>query len=103
MTPPFDLTKFRASLLLQGQIGHLSEGEREALALTEVDQDGLSEDALGQQLFCQAMQGRRDWIAVHCNHAHCVERVRDDRLRLTGRRFSFADKDEAFAFKMQFQ
>lgn len=102
MKPPFDLTKLRVSLPLQLQIGHLSEAEREAMAPLVVNQNGLSEDALGQQCFSQALHARQDWIAANCEHLHWIDPVRDTHLRLIGRRFRFADKDEAFAFRMRF-
>lgn len=102
MRPPFDLAKFRASLPLQQQLGFLGEPERVALLPYAVHQQTLSEDALGQQRFCQELLERQGWIAENCSHPHWVDTIRDNQLRLTGRRYRFADPDEAFAFRMRF-
>lgn len=102
MRPPFDLAKLRASLPLQQQLSILSKAERAVLLPHTVEQTTLSEDSLGQRRFCQELRIRMDWIADNCLHPHLIETIRDNQLRLTGRRFRFADADEAFAFRMRF-
>lgn len=102
MKPPFDLTKFHASRPLHQRLATLGKSERAVLLPHAVDQQTLSEDALGQQRFCQDLQERRNWIAENCSHAHWIDTIRDAGLRLTGRCFRFADADEAFAFRMRF-
>jgi hypothetical protein len=62
----------------------------------------FSEDALGQQRFCQQMQARQEWISTHCEGDHEIEPIRDPQQRLTGRLFRFSDRNEAFWFKLLF-
>ena len=102
MTLPFDLAKFRASLPLQQQLSILSKAEWAAMLPHAVEQQTLSEAALGQQRFFQELQERRNWIDQNCSHLHWADPIRDGLSRLTGLCFSFADEDEAFAFKMRF-
>lgn len=101
MRPPFDLAKFRSSLSPGTAIGLTVDPEQGTLP-HKVDQPNLSEDAYGQQRFCQELQERRDWIAENCSHSNWVGPIRDNQLRLIGRRFFFADPAEAFCFKLRF-
>lgn len=102
MKSPFDLNKLPASLKRQAQINRMTEAERRGSFPATVEQDGLSEDALGQKGFCQSLQERRNWVEINCVGLHFVETIRDNRFRITGRRYHFSNADDAFAFKMRF-
>jgi hypothetical protein len=102
MKPPFDLAKFRSSLPPGVAIGPTIDPEQGILMPHKVDQPTLSEDAYGQQRFCQELQERRNWIAENCSHPNWVDPIRDNQLRLIGRRFFFADPGEAFHLKLRF-
>jgi hypothetical protein len=66
-----------------------------------VDAIGLSEDRLGYPRFPQELAARREWCADHCNGKYEIEPIRDRRMRLVGRRFKFADLNDATYFKLR--
>jgi hypothetical protein len=67
-----------------------------------VDCVGLTEDDLGYPAFPQALQERREWCRESCRHGYEIEPIRDEQMRLIGRRFYFADQGEATLFKVLF-
>ncbi len=53
------------------------------------------------EAFAEEFQRRRPWCREHCGHAFAVEPVRDRAEgRDTGRRFRFADLEEAAMFRL---
>jgi hypothetical protein len=66
-----------------------------------VDAIGLSEDRLGYPRFPQEFVARREWCADHCNGRYEIEPIRDQQMRLVGRRFMFENEVDAVYFKMR--
>jgi hypothetical protein len=65
-----------------------------------IDAIGLSEDHLDVR-FPQEFVARREWIADHCYGAVEIEPIRDAQMRLVGRRFKFAELNDATYFKLR--
>lgn len=97
MKQPFDLSRLRAAF----KTGFTDEARRAATPHLVHCHD-LNEERLGQQPFCREFQDRRLWIEAYCNGLHEVEPILDEVRRVTGRRYRFADADDAFAFKLRF-
>ncbi len=55
-------------------------------------------DSEFERKFCE----RRDWCRDRCYLDHEIEPIRDDQMRLTGRRFRFANGADATLFKTFF-
>jgi hypothetical protein len=66
-----------------------------------VDAVGLSEDRLGYPRFPQEFVARREWCAENCYGRYEIEPIRDSQMRLIGRRFKFADLNDAIYFKLR--
>lgn len=67
-----------------------------------VDQPVLSRECLGDDAFEEALQERRAWLAENLAGVHHGEPVRDSEGVITGRRFFFADPNDAFSFRIRF-
>jgi hypothetical protein len=79
----------------------ITEARRDATPHV-VSQPGLTRDHLGDEVFEAAMEERRLWIAQNCREDHLIEPLRNERGVLIGRRYRFADPDEALWFRMRF-
>ncbi|MBL0404238.1 hypothetical protein JKG68_09690 [Microvirga aerilata] len=66
-----------------------------------VDAVGLSEERLGYPRFPQELTARREWIAENCYGAVEIEPIRDAQMRLVGRRFIFANLNDATYYKLR--
>jgi chorismate-pyruvate lyase len=66
-----------------------------------IDAVGLSEDNLGQRRFAQELVARREWIAENCYGVVEIGPIRDAQMRLVGRRFQFADLNDAIYFMLR--
>jgi hypothetical protein len=66
-----------------------------------VEQPGLTRQHLGDQAYEAAIYARRVWIAEHCVGDHIGETVSKGGCA-TGKRFRFADKDDADQFGLRF-
>lgn len=67
-----------------------------------VEQPGLSREHLGDEGFTEALQERRTWFGDNLVGDHRGEAVRDSEGNITGRRFFFANPNDAFFFSMRF-
>jgi hypothetical protein len=65
-----------------------------------IDAIGLSEDHLDIR-FPQEFVARREWIAENCYEAVEIEPIRDQQMRLVGRRFRFESLTDATYFKLR--
>lgn len=98
MRQPFDLSKLREAGFKRGFV----DDDRRAATPHTVGCNGLNEDQLGTQRFCQDREERRLWIIAHCVGENEIEPIRDAHGRLCGFLYRFAVSDEAFAFRMRF-
>jgi hypothetical protein len=74
---------------------------RIAVCSHAVEQPNLTRDHLGDEDYEAEIIARRMWIAEHCVGDHVGETVRSGGL-VTGKRFHFADADDAFYFRLRF-
>jgi hypothetical protein len=67
-----------------------------------VDCPDLAREVIGDAEFKRQFTERRDWCRDRCSMDHKVEPIRDDQMRLTGRRFRFSNEEDATLFKTFF-
>src|SRR4051812_26884053 len=67
-----------------------------------VDALDLNEEKLGILRYASELQERRDWCTVFCRDDWEIEPIRDDQMRLFGRRFRFTDIVDAVFFTLRF-
>ncbi|WP_238258448.1 hypothetical protein [Methylorubrum podarium] len=67
-----------------------------------VPQPGLLRSVMGDDAFLAALDERRRWIAANCEGSFQFADLRDSKGKLKGMLYKFADRNEAFSFRMYF-
>lgn len=67
-----------------------------------VDAVDLNEEKLGIISYASDLQERRDWCTEFCRDDWEIEPIRDEQMRLIGRRFRFTDVVDAVFFRIRF-
>jgi hypothetical protein len=83
------------------QYGFVDQARRAATPHT-VDILGMDEEKIGWEQCAAKLNERRDWCSEFCRADWEIEPLRDERMRLVGRRFRFADEVDAVHFKLRF-
>jgi hypothetical protein len=85
-----------------GLKGGFVDDARRAATPYVVDCPDLSREMIGDREFEKQFSERRDWCEERCYDNHEIESIRDQRMRLVGRRFRFANEGDAALFRMLF-
>ncbi len=91
----------RVAATLGLKSGFIDDARRAATPYV-VDCPGLAREVIGDREFERQYPERRDWCDDRCYLDHEIESIRDDQMRLTGRRFRFANEVDAALFKTFF-
>jgi hypothetical protein len=91
----------RAAATLGLKSGFIDDARRAATPYV-VDCADLAREVIGDSEFERKFCERRDWCRDRCYLDHEIEPIRDDQMRLTGRRFRFANGADATLFKTFF-
>ena len=67
-----------------------------------VPQPGLLRATMGDDAFLAALDERRRWIAAHRIIVFHLDDLRDERGKVDGKLYRFANELDAFAFRMRF-
>ena len=96
-----ELAAMQAGRLGPKRYGSVGQARRAATPHV-VDVLGLDEEMIGWQQCAAELHNRREWCKEFCRDDWEVEPIRDERMRLIGRQFRFADVVDAVYFKLRF-
>jgi hypothetical protein len=91
----------RAAAALGLKSGFVTAARRAATPYV-VDCPTLAREVIGDAEFERQYTERRDWCHDRCYMDHEIEPIRDDQMRLTGRRFRFSNETDAALFRTFF-
>lgn len=83
------------------QYGFVDDARRNQTPYT-IDVIGLNEEDLHWPRYVSELRNRQVWCREFCRDDWDIEPIRDQQMRLIGRRFRFADVVDAVYFKLRF-